>query len=140
MQEKEKKGLLGKIRELLGFYLNPPYVEDRLREADIRSATYLTVVVALLEVAMIIRFIKKYILTGVIPREQFFSKSIGYWELLAASVILFIYCRLYLKGKLGVLAKCSRLFIFLFFSMGMYFGAVTALSDFQKGRMITCFL
>ncbi|MBR3306574.1 MAG: EAL domain-containing protein [Lachnospiraceae bacterium] len=140
MQNNEKKGILYRIKELLGFYTNPPYVEDRLREADVRSATCLAAVVALMEVAMILRFIKKYMLSGIIPWEQFFEKSAGYWELFAASVIIFVYSRLYVKGRLKHTARFSRVVLFLYLSMGMYFGAITTLSDFRKGRMITCFL
>ncbi len=126
---------------MLGFYKNPPYIEERLREADVRSSIYLTVTVAGLEIWMLIRYMFKYVFTGKCATIGiFFKYTYGYWLLLISSVLLFVYSVLTIKGRLKKLKKYSRTFIFLFYLVGMYFGIATSLSDFSKGKMITCFL
>ena len=133
------KDLLAKFCRLLGFYKNPPYVEEHLKEADVRSSRNLTAVVIAIEIWMIIRQIVKYHdrFTSV---QNFLSRTGGYWILLSAATGLFVYSILYLSGKLKVLKKFSRFFIFLYFVLGLYFGIVTSLYDISRGRMITCFL
>ena len=133
------KDALSKICEVLGFYKNPPYVEEHLREVDVRSARNLATVVMSIEIWMLIRYVVKYhsLVTSI---SNFLEHTWGYWALLTAATLLFIYSRLYLSGKLKTLKKFSRLFIFLYFGLGVYFGIYTSLFDVLKGRMITCFL
>ncbi|MBR1861418.1 MAG: EAL domain-containing protein [Lachnospiraceae bacterium] len=137
----EKRSIWGWIQYVTGFYKNPPYIEDRLREADVRSAMYLTVSIIGMEIWLLIRYVNKYVVTGMCETVgEFFHYTYSYWILLLASLILFIYSVLYMRGKLNYMKRFSRPIIFLFFSLGIYFGISTSLNDFSKGRMITCFL
>ncbi|WP_407429028.1 HD-GYP domain-containing protein [Treponema sp.] len=131
--------LWSKIRTFLGFYKNPPYVENLLKEADIRSARNISFVVICLEIWMLIRQVVKYH-SKFTSLFNFFSYTWGYWILLSAAALIFVYSVLYLSGKLNILKKFARLFIFLYFALGIYFGMMTSLHDISKGRMITCFL
>ena len=125
--------------KLLGFYKNPPYIEEYLKEADVRSAQNLSLIIAVLETWMLIRQVVKHH-DRFTSASIFFSQTWGFWVLLTASGLLFLYARLYLSGRLTFQKKLARLFIFLFFLLGIYFGIVTSLSDLARGRMITCFL
>ncbi len=139
--EKRQKSFWDIIKYYGGFYKNPPYIEDRLKEADVRSALILTVTVVCLEIFMLIRYIKKYVVTGKCETVgEFFQYTYGYWILLIASALICVYSILYQKGKLKVLNKYSRTFIFIYYLIGIYFGIKTSLVDFSKGKMITCFL
>lgn len=138
----QKRSLPAAIRYAFGFYRNPPYIENRLNEADVRSALFLSAVVACVEIGMIIRYIFKYVFleSKCDSVSEFFHYTSGFWFLLIGSVILFSYSLLYVRKKLTNLQKYSKLIIFLYFAFAMVFGAKTAISDFSKGRMIICFL
>ncbi|MBO6229640.1 MAG: GGDEF domain-containing protein [Ruminiclostridium sp.] len=137
----EKKGIWGTIRYALGLYRNPRYIEDRLKEADVRSAMFLSAVVAMVEIWMIVRYIVQWVIPGKVESlAEFFHYTSSFWYFFAAAAALFIYCVLYLKNKFRYLNKISRLLIFAFFAIAMYFGVVTSMKDFAKGRMVTCFL
>lgn len=137
----KKEGILHLISRALGFYRNPPYIENQLQEADVRSALYLSAIVGLVEVLMIVRYIQTWVLTGQVESlGEFFHYTYSYWILLAASVLLCIYCGLYLKRKLKKLNKFSSVIIFLYFLLGMYFSITTSQHDFSRGRMIIYFL
>ena len=137
----DNKNILSRLKQALGFYRNPPYIEDELKEADVSSAMYLSAIVGLIEIAMILRYVRNWVLPGKVATIGiFFNYTQSYWELLAASLLLFIYCRSYLSGKLKSLKKFSSLFIFAYFLIGMYFGITTGQYDFSRGRMIICFL
>ncbi len=133
------KGLWNYIRYALGFYRNPKYVEDRLRDADVLSMRFLSMIVACIEVWMLIRYTVKYG-SQCETFGEFWHYTYGYWILLFVSVALTIYGFLYFKGKLKPLRKYSQWFSLLFFLVGIYFGATTSMSDFVRGRMIICFL
>lgn len=135
----EKKGLWGYIRQLLGFYKNPDYVEDYLREADAQSTRNLTAVVIAIEIWMLIRQLVRH--WERFPTvASFFKSTWGYWVLLSAAGLLCLYSILYLCGRLNKSKKFICLFIFLYFLLGLYFGTSTSLFDLSRGRMITCFL
>ena len=134
----EKRSLL---REIFGFYKNPAYVEENLREADMRSVMYLSFIVSCIEIGMLIRYVFKYVLTGRCETVWvFLHYTKGYWILLISCVLICLYAYLYTKGRAGILKPFNRVFIFLFFSQSMYFGIVTSMSDLHKGRMIICFM
>ncbi len=141
VQEHKRKSLREWIIYIFGFYKNPPYIEDRLKEADVRSSIYLTVTVIGMEIWMLIRYVKKYVITGKCATVGVFLKyTYGYWILLGSAILLLIYSSLYMLGKLKVLKRFSRPIIFIYFCIGIYFGINTSLVDFSKGKMIICFL
>lgn len=140
-ENKERSSLWDWIRYFFGFYKNPPYIEERLKEADVRSALYLTVAVIGIEIWLLLRYVKRYVITGKCATiGVFFHYTQGYWMLLIASLAIFIYSALYMTGHMKKLRNHSRLFIFLYLACGVYFGVVQSFSDFSKGKMITCFL
>ncbi len=140
-ESKQPKTLWDWFIYAAGFYKNPVYIEDKLKEADVRSSLYLSIAVIGMEIWMLLRYVKKYVITGKCATVSiFFKYTNGYWILLISSIILAVYGLLYMKGKLKRLKKYSRIIIFLYFSIGIYFGIKTSLHDFTKGRMITCFL
>lgn len=141
VQEHKRKSLKEWIIYIFGFYKNPSYIEDRLKEADVRSSIYLTVTVIGMEIWMLIRYVKKYVITGKCATVGvFFKYTYGYWILLGSAILLLIYSSLYMLGKLKVLKRFSRPIIFIYFCIGIYFGINTSLVDFSKGKMIICFL
>lgn len=141
VQDHKRKSLREWIIYIFGFYKNPPYIEDRLKEADVRSSIYLTVTVIGMEIWMLIRYVKKYVITGKCATVGVFLKyTYGYWILLGSAILLLIYSSLYMLGKLKVLKRFSRPIIFIYFCIGIYFGINTSLVDFSKGKMIICFL
>lgn len=140
-QEHKRKSIWEWIIYIFGFYKNPPYIEDRLKEADVRSSIYLTVTVIGMEIWMLVRYVKKYVITGKCATVGiFFKYTYGYWILLGSAILLLIYSSLYMLGKLKVLKRFSRPIIFIYFCVGIYFGINTSLVDFSKGKMIICFL
>ena len=142
MQEKKQQGgLWHSIRRWLGFYRNPPYIANELKEADVRSALFLTAVVSLVEIWMLVRYVVNWVLPGKVASvAEFFHYTYTFWWLLAASAAVVLYSALYMKGKLKALKKYSSALIFAYFALGIYFGIVTGMHDFSRGRMITCFL
>ena len=137
----QKEGTFYWIRRALGFYRNPPYIENQLREADVRSALYLSIIVGLVEIWMLLRYVNTWVLTGQVETiGEFFRYTYSYWILLAASALLSIYSGLYLKRKLKKLNKFSSAIIFLYFLLGMYFSITTSQHDFSRGRMVIYFL
>ena len=140
-ETKEKTSVWNRIRRLLGFYKNPTYIEDQLKEADVRGALFLTSVVTVVELWMLIRYVKNWVLPGQVETlGEFFHYTKDYWYLLIASLLLLTYSIFYLRGKTGRLKKYSGLFIFCYYLFAMYFGITTAQHDFSRGRMIICFL
>ncbi|MCR5272057.1 MAG: EAL domain-containing protein [Lachnospiraceae bacterium] len=135
----EKLGLIGWIKQALGLYKNPPYVEKHLQTADVRSASGLALVVVGVEIWMLIRYTLKWG-DKCDSIGEFFHYTYGYWYLLIAGVVMLVYSMLFLSNRIDKLKKISRLVILLFFFVGLYFGMQTSLKDFSKGRMIICFL
>ncbi|MBQ7677762.1 MAG: EAL domain-containing protein [Lachnospiraceae bacterium] len=137
----KEKGFAQSLIRSLGLHKNPAYVEDHLKLADVKSAAFLGFIVSGVEVWMLIRYVYKYVLTGICETVgDFFRYTQGYWQLLFTSILLCVYGYLYVKGKLKILNRASRLFIFLYFAQGIYFGLAITRSDLGKGRMIMCFL
>jgi len=139
--KKEKKNLWEHIKFAAGFYKNPVYVEDRLKEADVKSSLWLSVAVIGMEIWLLIRYMFKYVFTGKCETFQIFLKyTYSYWILLTVSVLLAVYAIRYIRGKLKFFKKLSRPIIFSYYLVGIYFGIMTSLVDFSKGKMIICFL
>ncbi|MBQ5339044.1 MAG: EAL domain-containing protein [Oscillospiraceae bacterium] len=138
----KKRSLKDLLRFFFGFKRYPPYIENRLREADVRSCMFLSAVVGMVEIGMIIRSVIKFvIIEGKIQSAaSFLSYTFDFWYLLAGSAVLCFYCLMYLRKRLRNLEKYSKLVIFLYFASSMLFGIRTSVSDFSHGRMITCFL
>ena len=88
---------------------------------------------------MLLRYVNKWVIPGKVASiGEFFHYTSTYWWLLGASLLLLVYCALYLKKKLGHLAKYSSQIIFAYFLLGMYFGITLSMHDFSRGRMILC--
>lgn len=139
--KKKQRSLGDSIIRFLGFYRNPVYIEDQLKEADVRSAVYLTAIVSVIEIFMLLRYVKNWVLPGKVASVgEFFHYTSTYWWFLAASLLLLVYCSLFLKKKLKYLGKYSREIIFAYFLLAMYFGVTLSMHDFSRGRMILCFL
>ena len=142
MEEKpEKKSLIHNLAKALGLYRNNAYVADHLREADIRSAMYMAGVVAVLELYMLIRYICRWVLPGKCATgAEFFYYTRSYWILLAGALIMLIYACFYISGRIQKYKRLSWLWTGAFFAVSIYFGIITGMKDFSKGRMITAFL
>lgn len=125
----------------LGFYKNRPYIANYQREANVRSTIYMSTIIIILEIWMLIRYINKYVLTGQCETVGiFFHYTKNYWIFLAVGVVTLIYSLLFVRGKAGPLRKISEIWITLFAGVCLYFGIITSVADFQRGRMIICFL
>ena len=137
-----KKGLLQLLARGLGFYRNSPYVKEHLREANARSGIFMSIVMMLLEVIMIVRYVIKWVIID--PKcdsiGEFFQYTGRYWELLLAAVFMLIFSVLFVRGKIKRFRVICDIFVSLFAAMCLYFGVVTSMSDFSRGRMVTCVL
>ena len=133
--------MVDRIRRSLGLHRNPKYIEEYMKEADIRSSVFLAVIICVIEVWMLIRYVLKYVMTGkCTTAAAFLSGTQGYWILLATSILMILYALAYLNGKLHKLRNFSRLAVFSYLIIGIYFGFYVSLYDLHKGRMVICFL
>ena len=140
-ERKDRKGLFRKLADSLGFYKNNASVADHLREADMRSTMYMAGVVAVLELFMLIRYVFRWVLTGkCATAADFFHYTKSYWILLAAALFMLTYAWLYISGRIKKNKQLSWLFTGAFFAVSIYFGIVTGMTDFSKGKMVTAFL
>ncbi len=141
-EQGSKRGFISAIRDGLGFYKNSPYVREHMRDANARSAIYMALVIVLVELYMIIRYIKKYVIED--PKcdsiGEFFEYTYRYWILLAVAVSMIVYARLLLNGRVKKLRFLSDVCVLAFAGFCLYFGIITSISDFSRGRMIICFL
>ena len=137
-----KKGLLQLLARGLGFYKHSPYVKEHLREANARSAIFMSIVMILLEVIMIVRYVIKWVIID--PKcdsiGEFFQYTGRYWELLLAAVFMLIFSFLFVRGRIKRFRVICDIFVSMFSAMCLYFGIVTSMSDFSRGRMVTCVL
>ena len=140
-EPKEKGNLLRKAANLLGFYKNNAYVAEHLREADVRSSMYMAGVVAVLELYMLIRYVQRWVLTGrCATTRDFFYYTRAYWLFLTAALLMLTYAWLYISGRIKKNRQLSWLCTGGFFAVGIYFGILTGMTDFSKGKMVTGFL
>ena len=141
MENKKKKNVWEKILEILGFSRISNEELQFHRDANIRSTIYMAGVIVILEIWMILRFIKKYVVTGIFATfPLFMEKSQSYWILLSSGVIMMIYSILYTRKKIRRSPVVSNFLIIVFTGICMYFGWKVSASDFSKGRMIICFM
>lgn len=141
MNDQKKKSFIDTIRYGLGLYNYTPYVKDHMEEANVRSSMYVALVVIIIEIWMLIRYVLKYVITGMCETFWvFLHYTYRYWIFLFAAIALLIYCFLYLKNKIKGIRKVSRILTTAFAALCLYFGIITSLSDFSRGRMVTCFL
>ena len=137
----ESKSFWYRIKEFFGFNKMSPYEKAFHRDANIRSTFFMALIIIVLESWMIIRFIKKYVLTGQYATvELFFKYSKNYWLLLLIGVFMLIYSVLYTNNKISRSPYISTCLTIMFTGVCMYFGWKVSESDFSKGRMILCFL
>ncbi len=137
----EKKSIWYRIKDFFGFVKMSPYEKAFHRDANIRSTFFMALIIIVLESWMIIRFIKKYVLTGQYATfELFFKYSKNYWLLLFIGVFMLIYSTLYTNNKIKRSPFISTGLTILFTGVCTYFGWKVSESDFSKGRMILCFL
>ncbi|MCR5251347.1 MAG: EAL domain-containing protein [Lachnospiraceae bacterium] len=136
-----KKSILRKIGDAIGFYRNNAYVAEHLREADVRSTRYMAGVVAVIELGMLLRYVWRWVLPGKCETvADFFTYTQSYWILLTAALLMLIYSEVYVRGKIRRFPRLSWLWTGCFFLVAIYFGIMTGLTDFSKGKMITAFL
>lgn len=137
----ESKSFWYRIKEFFGFNKMSPYEKAFHRDANIRSTFFMALIIIVLESWMIIRFIKKYVLTGKYATPELFIKySKNYWLLLLIGVFMLIYSILYTNNKISRSPYISTGLTIMFTGVCMYFGWKVSESDFSKGRMILCFL
>ena len=133
--------IFDRLKKILGFNKESAYVNEHLREANVRSTVYISAVLIAVEIWMLIRYTLKYVITGMCETIWvFFNYTYPYWILLSAGLFVFIYCLLFLTGRINKAKKYSNTIIMLFGLLCLYFGISTSLSDFSRGRMVTCFL
>ncbi len=137
----ESRSFWYRIKEFFGFNKMSPYEKAFHRDANIRSTFFMALIIIVLESWMIIRFIKKYVLTGQYATvELFFKYSKNYWLLLLIGVFMLVYSVLYTNNKISRSPYISTCLTIMFTGVCMYFGWKVSESDFSKGRMILCFL
>ncbi len=137
----EKNCFGNRLKEFFGLGKMPPYEKAFHRDANIRSTFFMALIIIVLESWMIIRFIKKYVLTGQYATfELFFKYSKNYWLLLLIGVFMLVYSVLYTGNKISRSPFISNGLTVMFTGVCVYFGWKVSESDFSKGRMILCFL
>ena len=137
----EKNCFGNRLKEFFGLGKMSPYEKAFHRDANIRSTFFMALIIIVLESWMIIRFIKKYVLTGQYATfELFFKYSKNYWLLLLIGVFMLVYSVLYTGNKISRSPFISIGLTVMFTGVCVYFGWKVSESDFSKGRMILCFL
>ena len=131
-----------KIKELLGFEENTPYVKKYLFDANITSSIYMSVVVIVLEIWMILRTLIKYVILSDKSRDftwivqHFYS----YVILLTMGILMLIYAIKYRKNKEGVSKNLGFGLIAAFSVICLGFGIYISGMDYAGGKQILTFL
>ena len=131
-----------KIKGLLGFEENSPYVKKYLFDANIRSSIYMSVVVIVLEVWMILRTLIKYVILSDKSRDftwivqHFYS----YVILLTMGILMLIYAVRYEKNRDGVSKNLGFGLIAAFSVICLGFGIYISGLDYAGGKQILTFL
>ncbi|MCR5739892.1 MAG: EAL domain-containing protein [Lachnospiraceae bacterium] len=132
---------MDKIKKFFGFNKLSEYEKAFHREANVRSTLYMSAIIIILEIWMLVRFVKKHVLTGQFNTvELFFKYSKNYWILLFVGVIMLVYSLLYLNRKIKRSGRVSLFLNMIFTGICLYFGWMVSVSDYTKGRMVLCFL
>lgn len=71
---------------------------------------------------------------------EFLHYTKYYWILLLNGIVMFVYSYLVQKRKIEHNKKVSTILIIIFVTINVYFGINQSMTDFSRGRMITCFL
>ena len=132
--------MLKKLRHRLGFEPLSPYVKGYFRMANMQSATYMSFIVAALEVWMIVSlFIEMY--TGERARSAiwFAQHLTSYILLLAASLFLFFHSWKYVHNKTSNYKRGS-VALGLFSVIAIVFGIYISYLDYVKGEQILTFI
>lgn len=137
----ENLTLKEKIAYILGFKKNSSYVKDHMAYANLRSSFFIALIGTVIEIWMLVRYCQKYVLTGMCETVgEFLHYTKYYWILLINALVMLIYSHLVQKGKVKHNKKVSTSLIMVFVVINLYFGITQSMSDFSRGRMITCFL
>ena len=130
------------LRNALGLYRNSDYVNGFHNQANLQSASYMSMVMMVLELAMIIRYIKKYVIEEQLCNTvgEFFHYTKNYWILMILAIITVIYAQMYLHGKIKINRSFSELWTVIFAGVCLYFGYEVSFTDYTKGRMFLCFM
>ena len=130
-----------KIAYILGLNKNSKYVKDHMAYANLRSSFFIALIGTVIEIWMLVRYCQKYVLTGMCETVgEFLHYTKYYWILLINALVMLIYSHLVQKGKIKHNKKVSTSLIMVFVVINLYFGITQSMSDFSRGRMITCFL
>ena len=126
----------------LGFYRNSPYVAAFHNEANVRAGQYMSLVIILLEIWMLLRYIRIYVFEEKLCNSvgEFFYYTRNYWILLVLGVGSLIYAALFLKRKIKRSSLFSTIWAVGFSAVCLYFGYVVSFTDYTKGRQFLCFL
>lgn len=129
---------------ILGLDKNSKYIREYQRDANVGSSLFMSSILIILEIYMIIRYIYRYFYLMPdkydITVSSFFQYTGSYWIMLIAGLLMFIYGHMYLTGRITRFRSLSNLCISLFSGLCLVFGAFVSFGDYQRGKMIICFL
>ena len=96
------KKFLSSIVGLLGLKKDSEYVKNHNIDANVSSSMYNTSLMIVIEIWMIIRYTKRYVLDAEIPADfpTWLKYTRSFWGLLFAAIIVLIYDVMYKKGKI----------------------------------------
>ncbi len=138
----QKELQMEKIKNYLGIRKNSEYVENYLRNANIKSSIYMSVVIIVLEIWMILRTLIKYVILSDKSRsftwivQHFYS----YFILLTIAVVMLLYSMKYLKTKGKVNKTQGTILIVVFSAICLIFGVYISVLDYAGGKQILTFL
>ncbi len=134
------KKFLSSIVGLLGLKKDSEYVKNHNIDANVSSSMYNTSLMIVIEIWMIIRYTKRYVLDAEIPADfpTWLKYTRSFWGLLFAAIIVLIYDVMYKKGKIKS-RTLGNVVMILFAGYCLIFGMYVSHHDFAAGKMITCF-
>lgn len=132
---------------LLGFRKNTDYEKAYLRDANVRSLMYMSIVMAIIEVWMLIRAVVKintewYVgpeYTTAFKVNYFWDYTKNFWAMLFIALIMIIYCAFYVRSKVKR-PQLSLILVIFFAVVCLAFGMYVSYNDFGNGKMLTAFL
>ena len=135
------KTLMEWVVDLFGFKKNSKYVSRYNREATIASGVYMSSVVVILEIWMILRYIKRYVFEAQEAADfaTVMKYTRNFWFLLAVGIAVLVYALLCLRGKIKQ-NFVSDIVMIVFSGICVGFGMYVSHSDLASGKMLTCFL
>ncbi|MCR4688701.1 MAG: EAL domain-containing protein [Saccharofermentans sp.] len=129
------------IADLFGFRKNSAYIARHNTDANVSSSIYMTTVTILIEIWMIIRYIKRYVLDAGEPADfvTVMKYTRNFWILLILALAVLIYALCYKMGKIRSRILTDIVMI-IFAGSCVGFGMYVSHLDFASGKMVTCFL